>query len=254
MPRRPASKAGGGRGDSSAESGPPAENPETGERLNFHGRRKGRKLRPGQQRLMQETLPRLRIDLPPSGARLDPEALFGSGRELWLEVGFGSGEHLVWQAENNPQVAIIGCEVFENGIARALGHAVERQLGNLCLFPDDARMVMDRLPDRSLSKAFILFPDPWPKARHAERRFVGKPNLDRLARLMRPGAELRMASDDPSQIRWMLAETVDHPAFVWLAAGPQDWRQRPADWPGTRYEAKALREGRKPAYFRFRRR
>ena len=249
MPRRPAAKAGPGAGDSPDDDGE-----EAGGRLHFHGRRKGRKLRQGQQRLMQEMLPRLRIDLPPSGACLDPETLFGPGRELWLEVGFGSGEHLAWQAENNPEVAIIGCEVFENGIARALGHAVERGLDNLRLFPDDARMVMERLPDRSLSKVFILFPDPWPKTRHAERRFVGRPNLDRLARLMRPGGELRMASDDPSQIRWMLAETIDHPEFVWLATGPEDWRQRPADWPGTRYEAKALREGRKPAYFRFRRR
>jgi tRNA (guanine-N7-)-methyltransferase len=248
MPRRPAAKAGAGRGDPSAESG------DAGERLHFHGRRKGRRLRAGQHRLMQETLPRLRIDLPPSGDRLDLEALFGPGRELWLEVGFGSGEHLAWQAEHNPQISIIGCEVFENGIARALGHAVERGLGNLRVFPDDARMLIDRLPDRSLSKVFILFPDPWPKSRHAERRFVGRPNLDRLARVMRPGTELRMASDDPSQIRWMLAETIDHPAFVWLATGPEDWRRRPADWPETRYEAKALREGRKPAYFRFRRR
>lgn len=248
MPRRPAAKAGDGRDDRTAGGD------ESGERLHFHGRRKGRKLRSGQQRLLQETLPGLRIALPPAGAGLDPEALFGPGRELWLEVGFGSGEHLAWQAENNPQVSIIGCEVFENGIARAVGHAVERGLRNLRFFPDDARMLMDRLPDGSLSRVFILFPDPWPKTRHAERRFVGRPNLDRLARLMRAGGELRMASDDPSQIRWMLAETLDHPAFVWLATGPEDWRRRPADWPGTRYEAKALREGRKPAYFRFRRR
>jgi tRNA (guanine-N7-)-methyltransferase len=248
MPRRPAAKAGDGHDDRTAGKD------EAGARLHFHGRRRGRKLRQGQQRLMQETLPGLKIELPPAGAGLDPEALFGPGRELWLEVGFGSGEHLAWQAENNPQVSIIGCEVFENGIARAVGYAVERGLRNLRFFPDDARMVMDRLPDGSLSRVFILFPDPWPKTRHAERRFVGRPNLDRLARLMRPGGELRMASDDPSQIRWMLAETIDHPAFVWLATGPEDWRQRPADWPGTRYEAKALREGRKPAYFRFRRR
>jgi len=254
MPTGPAARAGGGRGRSPAGSGSPSEDAGIDERLHFHGRRKGRRLRPGQQRLMQEALPRLRIELPPSGARLDPVALFGPDRELWLEIGFGSGEHLAWQAEHHPQVTIIGCEVFENGIARALGHAVERGLGNLRVFPDDARMLMDRLPDRALSKVFILFPDPWPKARHAERRFVGKANLDRLARLMPPGAELRMASDDPGQIRWMLAETIDHSAFAWLATGPQDWRQRPADWPATRYEAKALREGRKPAYFRFRRR
>jgi tRNA (guanine-N7-)-methyltransferase len=247
MPRRPAFEAGAGPDH-------PASGSETGERLHFHGRRKGRRLRPGQQRLMEEVLPRLTIELPPPGAWLDPAALFGTGHALWLEVGFGSGEHLAWQAQHNPEISLIGCEVFENGIARLLGYAVERGLDNLRLFPDDARMVMDRLPDRCLSRVFILFPDPWPKARHAERRFVGRPNLDRLARLMAPGAELRMASDDPGQIRWMLAETIDHPDFIWQAAGPEDWRRRPADWPATRYEAKALREGRKPAYFRFRRR
>ncbi|HWA43470.1 MAG TPA: tRNA (guanine(46)-N(7))-methyltransferase TrmB [Hypericibacter adhaerens] len=249
MPRRPAAGAGGGPD--------PAAGDAAG-RLHFHGRRKGRKLRPGQQKLMQAVLPRLRVELPPAGASLDLATLKGEApspdRELWLEVGFGSGEHLAWQAANHPEVTIIGCEVFENGIARALGYAVEQKLGNLRLFPDDARKLMDRLPDGALSRVFILFPDPWPKARHAERRFVGRANLDRLARLMRPGAELRMASDDPGQIRWMLGETIDHPAFAWLAAGPKDWRQRPADWPQTRYEAKALREGRKPAYFRFRRR
>jgi tRNA (guanine-N7-)-methyltransferase len=248
MSRRPAAKAG------ADPEGPASDGGEAGERLHFHGRRKGRRLRPGQQRLVQENLPRLRIELPPPGSRLDPATLFGPDRELWLEVGFGSGEHLAWQAQTHPEVSLIGCEVFENGIARLIGHAVEQGLDNLRVFPDDARMVMDRLPDRCLSRAFILFPDPWPKTRHAERRFVGRPNLDRLARLMRPGGELRMASDDPGQIRWMLAETIDHPDFFWLAAGPEDWRRRPADWPPTRYEAKALREGRKPAYFRFRRR
>jgi tRNA (guanine-N7-)-methyltransferase len=203
---------------------------------------------------MRELLPRLRIDLPAGGAALDPKALFADAREIWLEVGFGAGEHLAWQAERHPGVGLIGCEVFQNGIARALGHVAERKLGNVRIFPDDARALMDRLPPGCLARVFILFPDPWPKARHAERRFVSKANLDRLARLMAPGAELRMASDDPGQIGWMLAEALDHPAFEWLARGPRDWRMRGPDWPATRYEEKALREGRKPAYFRFRRR
>lgn len=222
--------------------------------LHFHGRRKGRKLRPGQQRLVQELLPRLRIDLPAGGGPLDPRTLFADARELWLEVGFGAGEHLAWQAEHHPRAGLIGCEVFENGIARALGHVALRRLDNVRIFPDDARALMDRLPPACLARVFILFPDPWPKARHADRRFVARANLDRLTRLMAPGGELRMASDDPGQICWMLAETLAHPAFEWLAQGPQDWRQRGPDWPATRYEEKAVRAGRKPAYFRFRRR
>lgn len=226
---------------------------EPGARFQFHGRRKRRRLRAGQQRLLGDLLPRLAVALPETG-ELDLAQLFPTAEAVWLEIGFGAGEHLAWQAEHHPEVGFLGAEVFQNGVARLLAHASERGLANLRVFPEDARALLEALPAGSIGRAFLLFPDPWPKQRHAKRRFVGRANLDRLARVLRPGAELRMASDDPGQIRWMLEQLLAHPAFEWLAAGPGDWRERPADWPATRYEEKALAEGRRAAYFRFRRR
>jgi tRNA (guanine-N7-)-methyltransferase len=190
---------------------------------------------------MDELLPRLRLD---PGQALPPVP-------LWLEIGFGAGEHIAWQAEAAPQVTLIGCEVYRNGIAALLGQIERRGLRNIRLWPDDARLLIDRLPESCLARVFLLFPDPWPKARHAERRFVSPANLARLARVMQPGAELRVATDDPSYLRWILDHLPVHPAFSWQASGPADWRTRPPDWPATRYEEKALRQGRRPAYLRF---
>lgn len=224
------------------------------ERRRFYGRRKGRPLRKGQQALIDALLPRLAIDLPATG-KLDPRALFPDAPgAIWLEIGFGGGEHLAEQARANPQAGIIGCEVFLNGIATLLAQVEAHGLTNVRIHPEDARDLLDVLPERSLDRVFLLFPDPWPKRRHAGRRFIQTARLDLLARLMKPGAELRVASDDPIYIAWALSHLTAHPAFLWTARRPQDWRDRPADWPPTRYEAKALREGRKPAYFRFLRR
>jgi tRNA (guanine-N7-)-methyltransferase len=224
------------------------------EQRRFYGRRKGRPLRKGQQSHIDALLPRLAIELPESG-ELDPRALFPQPpQEAWLEIGFGGGEHLAEQARANPQAGIIGCEVFLNGIATLLTQIETHGVRNVRVYPEDARDLLDVLPERSLDRVFLLFPDPWPKRRHAERRFIQTANLDLLARLMKPGAEFRVASDDPTYIGWALSHLTAHPAFHWTARRPQDWRERPADWPPTRYEAKALREGRKPAYFRFVRR
>jgi tRNA (guanine-N7-)-methyltransferase len=221
------------------------------EQRRFYGRRKGRPLRKGQQSLIDALLPRIAIDLPASG-KLDPRALFPQApREIWLEIGFGGGEHLAEQARSHAQAGIIGCEVFLNGIATLLSQIEAHDLQNVRVHPEDARDLLDVLPEQSLDRVFLLFPDPWPKRRHAERRFIQTANLDLLARLMKPGAEFRVASDDPTYIGWALSHLTAHPAFRWTARGPQDWRDRPADWPPTRYEAKALREGRQPAYFRF---
>jgi tRNA (guanine-N7-)-methyltransferase len=221
------------------------------EQRRFYGRRKGRPLRKGQQSQIDLQLPRLAIALPEAG-KLDPRPLFPHApREIWLEIGFGGGEHLAEQARANPQTGIIGCEVFLNGIATLLTQVEAYGLTNVRIYPEDARDLLDLLPEGSLDRVFLLFPDPWPKRRHAERRFIQTANLDLLARLMKPGAELRVASDDPTYIGWALSHLTAHPAFRWTARRPQDWRDRPADWPPTRYEAKALREGRKPAYFRF---
>ena len=220
----------------------------------LYGRRRGRPLRAGQQLLQQELLPQLSITLPETGP-LDPAALFPQPpAAVWLEIGFGGGEHLAEQAERHPEIGFIGSEVFENGVARLVGEVARRGLGNVRVFADDARLLLDRLPPASLDRVFILFPDPWPKLRHHKRRLVAPATLDRLAEVMRPGAELRLATDDPGYLTWMLEHVTAHPAFAWLARGPADWRERPADWPPTRYEEKARAAGRTPAFLRFRRR
>jgi tRNA (guanine-N7-)-methyltransferase len=170
---------------------------------------------------------------------------------VWLEIGFGGGEHLAAQAEAHPTVGLIGCEPFVNGVVSALGHVARRRLSNVRLWPDDARLLLDRLPDGAVARAFILFPDPWPKARHHKRRIVSPENLDRLARVLRDGAELRLASDDVAYVDWMLAHLVPHSAFAWTARRPADWRERPDDWPATRYETKARSKGISPAFLRF---
>jgi len=220
----------------------------------FYGRRKGRPLRKGQQHLIDTLLPQLAIALPPSG-KLDPRSLFAhKPARVWLEIGFGGGEHLAEQARTHPDVGLIGCEVFLNGIATLLAQVSTLGLGNVRIYPEDARDLLDALPEASLDRVFLLFPDPWPKRRHADRRFIQRANLDLLARLMKPGAEFRVASDDPVYIGWAMAHLARHPAFAWTAQGPGDWRARPGDWPGTRYESKALREGRRPIFLRFTRR
>jgi len=220
-----------------------------------HGRRRGRRLRPGRAALLDDLLPALRIALPPEGERLDPAALFDPPRSrLWLGIGFGAGEHLAWQAAHNPEVGLLGSEVYINGVASLLRHVREEGLDNVRLHDDDARALIAALPDASVERVFLLFPDPWPKARHAPRRFVGPRNLAALARIMVDGGELRIASDDVTYQRWTLQQMPRCPDFVWQVAGPADWRERTDDWPPTRYEAKALRQGRRPIYLRYRRR
>jgi tRNA (guanine-N7-)-methyltransferase len=220
----------------------------------LYGRRRGRPLRPGRQQLQQELLPRLSLTLPEAGL-LDPAGLFPQPpAAVWLEIGFGGGEHLAEQAERHPETGFIGSEVFENGVARLVGEVARRDLDNVRIFADDARLLLDRLPPASLGRVFILFPDPWPKLRHHKRRLVAPATLDRLAVVMRPGAELRLATDDLGYLVWMLEHVTAHPGFAWLARGPADWRQRPPDWPPTRYEEKARAAGRTPAFLRFARR
>ncbi|HVO04161.1 MAG TPA: tRNA (guanosine(46)-N7)-methyltransferase TrmB [Candidatus Cybelea sp.] len=219
----------------------------------FYGRRKGRPLRRGRLALFEDLLPRLRVPLE-AGAALDPAALFAPPpRAVWLEIGFGGGEHLAHQAAANPDVGFIGCEVFESGIASALAHIETAKLGNVRIHPEDARQLLAVLKPGALERVFLLFPDPWPKRRHAQRRFVNRGNLDRLAELIAPGGELRIASDDPTYIEWTLRHVPVHPAFRWTALSQQDWLQRPADAIETRYEKKAREEGRTPMFFRFKR-
>jgi tRNA (guanine-N7-)-methyltransferase len=217
--------------------------------LRSFGRRRGRKPGASKVELWQGRLPELAVDL----SRPFTEAYPTPPEKLWLEIGFGGAEHLLWQAEHNPQVTLIGCEPFEDGVVKALGGIDARALGNVRLHADDARPLLRWLPDAALDRAFVLFPDPWPKKKHIKRRLVSTPLLDQLARVMKPGAQLRIGTDIGDYARTILLAVMAHPAFVWPARGPADWRVRGDDWPPTRYEQKAVREGRARYYFRFQR-
>jgi tRNA (guanine-N7-)-methyltransferase len=219
----------------------------------LHGRRKGPRLSAHQTALRETLLPQLLLE-PRAGA--DPRTYFSSPVEdVWLEIGFGAGEHLLWQAQAHPRNGVIGVEPYIAGTARLLSKIAAENGDarlNLRLYEGDAHDLLDVLPDASLGKVFVLFPDPWPKTRHHKRRFIQMQILDRLAQLMRPGAELRFASDDAGYFAWALERLVAHDAFSWMAARASDWTLRPADWPPTRYEAKALHGP--PRYLRFLRR
>jgi tRNA (guanine-N7-)-methyltransferase len=212
-------------------------------------------MKDSQQRLIEADLEGLSPgpvdwEANPDRLPLDIDALFG-GRELWLEVGFGGGEHLVHQAAANPDVGLIGCEPYINGVAMLLAKIRDAGVDNLRVHPGDARDLFDVLPEASLSRVFLLYPDPWPKKRHHRRRFVTQEHLEPLARVMTPGAILRVATDIPDYVRQTLQE-VPKAGFDWLAERPRDWREPWGDWLSTRYEQKALREGRVPHYLAFR--
>lgn len=226
--------------------------PEQGGLRRLYGRRQAFRLRDRQARLVDELLPKLEVQIPDGGV-VDLGALFPGKDEVWLEIGFGGGEHLAWQAAHNPDVGMIGAEPFINGTAKLLSKIDEQGHQNIRILPGDARPLLEHLAEASLDRAFLLFPDPWPKARHHKRRFVQPHVLDELARVLKDGAEFRVASDIPDYVAWTLERVMPHPAFEWTAEGPADWRQRPADWPQTRYEAKAIKAGRRPAYLKFRR-
>ncbi|WP_375262051.1 tRNA (guanine(46)-N(7))-methyltransferase TrmB [Palleronia sp.] len=233
-----------------------SEKPQGAPWRNFYGRRKGHTLRPAQERYLQEDLDRLSPGpvewvANPDRNPLDLDAIFG-GRDVWLEIGFGGGEHLVHQAARNPQVGIIGAEPYINGVAMLLGKIREAGVSNLRIHPGDVRDLFDVLPKESISGAFLLYPDPWPKARHHRRRFVTPEHLVPLAERLKPGANFRVATDIPDYVRQTLEE-VPKAGFEWLAEEPADWREPWDDWLSTRYEQKALREGRTPHYLTFRR-
>lgn len=215
----------------------------------FYGRRKGKPLREGQAGLIDRLLPQLALDLSRPVAD-DPRQLFGAAiRDVWVEIGFGGGEHLIATAQANPEVGIIGAEPFVNGMAKALAVIERERLADrIRLHHADAVPLLDWLPAGSIGRLYLLYPDPWPKTRHWKRRFVDRANLDRIARVLRPGGEFRFASDWAPYVDWTLRRLLDHPSFRWTARTSEDWKQPWAGWPGTRYEAKAIREGRVPAY------
>lgn len=221
--------------------------------LRTYGRRKGRRLSPYRERLFSELLPALKLR-PASERPTSLNAFFANDpKDIWLEIGFGNGEHLLVQAEQHLDVGLIGCEPFINGVATVLTQIDQKGLTNIRLFDDDVRLLLDWLPAASLSRVFVLFPDPWPKKRHHKRRLISHSFLDQLSRVMKCGAELRFASDIGDNVRSTLLAINAHRAFFWTDEGPSDWRMRREDWPQTRYEQKALRAGRTPAYLTFRR-
>jgi tRNA (guanine-N7-)-methyltransferase len=217
----------------------------------LYGRRQGHKLRVGQAALVEETLAALSV--PETGA-IEGKALFGDDRPLELEIGFGAGEHLAGQAAMRPDTGFIGCEPFLNGVVGALGHIRDGGLTNVRLHMGDALDVVERLPDASLSRVYLLHPDPWRKARHAKRRMVNHGPLDAIAAKLKPGAEFRLGTDDPTYCRWAMMVMDQRRDFEWQAREPADFLVRPDDWPETRYERKARRQGHEVWYFRYIRR
>jgi len=238
--------------------------PETNSKrlLASYGRRRGRKLRPGKQGLMDGLLPKLRLapedmemwgceDVEKFFASLFPHISTFSHPHIFLEIGFGGGEHLAHQAALHPGCGIIGCEPYINGIAGLLTRIRDHKLDNIRIYNGDARLLIERLPSASLDRVFILYPDPWPKARHHKRRLISTEFLGGLARVMKQGAELRLATDDEDYCTWMLEHLLTHPGYVWQATTCDDWLNPWPDWISTRYEQKAIKAGRRPTYLSF---
>ncbi len=218
----------------------------------LYGRSSGHKLRQSQQELMDTLLPQIAV---PADDEISSASLFGDDRPLHLEIGFGGGEHLACRADLLPDHGFIGCEPFLNGVAQALAHVRDQRLANVRIHMGDALDVLRRLPDGSLTMVYLLHPDPWPKARHAKRRMVNDGPLALIAAKLKPGGELRVATDDPTYLNWLLMVMQRHrDAFEWLVEEPGEWLRYPSGWPETRYAAKARRQGRVPHQFRYRRR
>lgn len=228
----------------------------------FYGRRKGKHLRVRQKAALDEVLPKLKLDLAGPApddihdlwqhAELDGSQNARRFSAIRLEIGVGGGEHLLHRARENPDIAFIGIEPFVNSMAK-LVYALETEpLSNIRLFDDDATQVLDWLPDGSIDQIDLLYPDPWPKKRHWKRRFVNEKNLTRFDRILKPGGRFCFASDIDSYVNWTLQHILAHQAFDWCSNGPESWRAPWHNWPSTRYEAKAFREGRIPAYLTFR--
>ena len=218
----------------------------------IYGRRKGKGSRQNITSIIDSKLPKFAINIEKISKISNLKALFPKNiNEIWLEIGFGSGEHLIEQAKVNPKVGFIGIEVYEDGIAKAVSSIVKLGITNVKIYPNDANNLIYALPKMSIQKTFILFPDPWPKKRHSKRRFISSKNLKQLARIMTEGAQLRIATDHPVLLRWSLEQLINNQSFNWDLSGPESWRKQPSDWFSTRYENKAINAGRKPIYLNF---
>lgn len=230
----------------------------------FFGRRKGRVIRKTKTTLLDAFLPKIKII---EDSAINKQTLFGKPVEkVYLEIGFGNGEHLAGQAKNNPEVGFIGAEVFQNGVANLLSlitgikdgtdlpEAINLENGrtdNIRVYDDDMRLLFPRIPDNFLDKVFVLFPDPWPKKRHASRRFINPDNLKEIARILKNDGILRVATDHKVYKGWTLRQMHDCPNFEWTATCGNDWKHEPSDWVETKYQRKAIREGRKPVFLDF---
>jgi len=219
----------------------------SGEPRAFFGRRSGKRLHKGQDRLFKDLLPQLTIELPEG--TLDPAELFPHSTSRIIEIGYGGGEHLARQARQNPETGFIGCEVFSGGIAKLVEKIEEEGLTNVRLYTDDALKLLQKLPDASLDGAYLLYPDPWPKTRHHKRRFISPLTLGELARVLKPGAIFRFASDIEDYANWTLAHILRSPDFRFDPERPRIWHEPYAGWEPTRYEEKARLEGRHISFY-----
>ena len=236
----------------------------------FFGRRKGKKLKASRVVLLDSFLPKVRLRHFEASETVDPAGEFPfTPEDVWLEVGFGGGEHLAEQSRRRPDTAFIGAEVFVNGVTSLLAHLsgtegkgdfdgetvslAAGRVDNVRVYDEDVRDLFSHFKDASFGRIYVLFPDPWPKKKHRDRRFIGPKNLPVLARLLKSGGELRIASDDMKYIRWSLEHLMKSSDFEWTARRADDWRTPPSDWVPTRYEQKALAQGKKPVYLTFRR-
>lgn len=234
----------------------------------FFGRRKGRVIHKAKSFLLDNFLPRVAVS---AAAPIALEKCFDTPKDkYYLEIGFGDGDHLAALAQKMPETGFVGVEVYRNGVAQLLslltgvkeGNDVEAEneiallpdrVDNVRIFDDDVRLLFAALPDHSFDKIFLLFPDPWPKNRHAERRFINPDNLNELARLLKKGGILQVATDHPIYKKWTLDTMHRDTRFRWTAKCSDDWRYPPADWAETKYQRKAVREGRRPVFFEFER-
>ncbi len=211
--------------------------------LRFYGRRKGKTIKGARAKALEEVLELYKISISDDDKIIDPKTLFDFPvKEVWFEIGFGGGEHIAHQAVNNPEIGIIGCEPFLNGVSTCCKEIAEKNIKNIRIWNDDARLLMLRIKPHSMDKMFLLHPDPWPKIRHSKRRFIQEESLDLISSLLKNGADFRMATDHFALAQWMLEKTYFHPNFKWRAKTSNDWQNPPDDWIDTRYYNKGKRK------------
>ncbi len=230
----------------------------TVKQLNFYGRRRGKKLSKIQSNYIKTYLPKISLagisySDNPTRCKIKIKEVFGNRCQVWLEIGFGGGEHLLSIAKKNQDVGIIGCEPYLNGVAMLLPRLANENLKKVRIFMDDARILLEVLPDSSISKLFLLFPDPWPKKRHKQRRFINKNNLENFKRILKIGSLIYIATDVNEYVRHALETFKNEDAFVWMAESASDWRNPWEDWENTRYHAKAETSGKKTTFLIFKR-